>query len=77
MLIGVGAYFLVADFPTDARWLNAEEKEFIIARTATDNGIDSPIMGRKVVSFLGDVKNLFGGLLYFGESYICNSRPSF
>ncbi|CAD6588825.1 MAG: hypothetical protein ASARMPRED_003737 [Alectoria sarmentosa] len=65
IVIGIGAYFLVADFPADARWLSAEEKEFVIARTETDEKAASPITVRKVVSFFGDVKNVIGGFMYF------------
>lgn len=71
IVIGILAYFLVADFPTDARWLSAEEREFVIARTATDDDSASPITAPKVVSFFGDVKNLIGGFMYFGKVYSC------
>ena len=70
ILIGIAAYFLVSDFPSDARWLNAEEREFVIARTATDDEAESPLTARKVVSFLGDVRNLVGGFMYFGQCRI-------
>ena len=65
--IGIGAYFLVSDFPADARWLSAEEKEFVIARTGTDDGAASPITFRKVVLFFGNVRNLVGGFMYWGQ----------
>ena len=69
IVIGIGAYFLVADFPADARWLSAEEKEFVIARTETDEKAASPITVRKLVSFFGDVKNVIGGFMYFGKLF--------
>ena len=82
IVIGIGAYFLVADFPADARWLSAEEKEFVIARTETDERAASPITARKVVSFFGDVKNVIGGFMYFGKcgiyshtSILANNHP--
>ena len=37
ILIGIVAYFLVADFPTEASWLSGEEREFVLARTAKDD----------------------------------------
>lgn len=66
IIIGIGAYFLVADFPADASWLSAEEKESVIARTGTDEGAASPITVRQIVSFFGNVKNIIGGFMYFG-----------
>ena len=73
IIIGIIAYFLVADFPADARWLSAEEREYVLARTATDDGTASPVTVRKVVSFFGSAKNLIGGFMYFGKSYHCPS----
>ena len=70
IIIGIAAYFLVADFPADARWLSPEEREFVLARTATDDGVASPVTASKVVSFFANVKNLIGGFMYFGKSYV-------
>ena len=74
ILIGIATFFLVSDFPTDARWLSAEERELVIARTATDDGAESPLTVRKVVSFFGDVKNLVGAFIYFCQYRI--SEPT-
>lgn len=73
IVIGIGAYFLISDFPADARWLSAEEREYVIARTATDDGVASPINARQVASFFSHVKNFVGGLMYFGKSCNCTS----
>lgn len=70
IVIGIAAYFLVADFPADARWLSAEEREFVIGRTGTDEGVAAPITVRHVVSFFGNVRNIVGGFMYFGERCI-------
>ena len=70
IVISVVAYFLIADFPTEARWLTAEERTFVIARTAHDDGTASPITVRKVGSFFGDFKNLVGGLMYFSRLFL-------
>lgn len=67
IVIGVGAYFLVADFPADARWLSAEEKDFVIAKTGTDERAASPITVRNIVSFFGNIRNIIGGFMYFGK----------
>ena len=70
MVIGITAFFLVSDFPADVRWLSAEEKEFVIARTGTQEGAVSPIRINMIVSFFGDVKNVIGVFMYFGECSI-------
>ena len=66
IVIGICAYFLIADFPAEARWLNAEEREFVLARTASNNSAATPITVRNVISFFGDVKHLVAGITYFG-----------
>lgn len=75
IVIGIGAYFLVADFPADVRWLSAEEKEFVIARTGTEERAATAITVSNIVSFFGDVKNIIGGFMYFGKHCIlCSLR---
>lgn len=68
MLIGIGSYFLVSDFPSHARWLTEEERQFIIARSGADETQTQPITFRSIFTFFEDPKNIFGGLLYFGKS---------
>ena len=74
IIIGIIAYFLVADFPADVRWLSAEEKEFVLARTATDDGTATPVTVSEVVSFFGSAKNIIGGFMYFGKSWFALLR---
>ena len=77
IIISILAYFLVADFPADVRWLNAEEKEFVLARTATDDGTASPVTVSEVVSFFGIAKNIIGGFMYFGKSWFAHLYMNF
>lgn len=65
------AYFAVADFPEFATWLSDEERAFVIARLATDQG-DSGVEKRITVqSFLqtfSDWSMIPGALMYFGPT---------
>ena len=70
IIIGIGAYFFVADFPADVHWLSHEEKKFVIARTQTEERAASPITIRNIVSFFSDVKNIIAGFIYFGKCRI-------
>ena len=70
ILIGISAYFFVADFPADVRWLSPEEKEFVIARTQTEERSASSITIRDIASFFTDVKNLIAPFVYFGKGRI-------
>ena len=66
IVLSVAAFFLISDFPEDVQWLTDEEREFVIARARTDPGA-SRIDIKDVWRLFADVKNLFGGLMYFGE----------
>ena len=68
IIIGINAYFFVADFPADVRWLSPEEKKFVIAKTEERSA--SPITTRNIVSFFGDIKNIMAPLVYFGQCHI-------
>lgn len=68
ILIGIGSFFLVSDFPSQARWLNEEERKFIMARAGASETQGQPITVRRIATFFGDPKNIFGGLLYFCKS---------
>ena len=68
ILIGIGSFFAVSDFPAQARWLKADEREFIMARSDSNEAKSQRITFQDVLSFLTDPKNISGGLLYWGES---------
>ena len=66
ILIGVISYLFMSDFPEDTRWLNEEEKRFIVARAGVDKEHAQPINGRHVLHFFTDFKNVLGAVIYFG-----------
>ena len=68
ILIGIASYFLVADFPAQARWLNEREREFIMARSGANEIQGQSVTLRSISKFFADPKNIFAGLLYFGKS---------
>ena len=71
ILIGIAAYFLVSDFPDDAKWLTEEERKFIIAR-AGGNEVSRPIRGRDLLLFFKDLKNILGGIMYLSKFDVCS-----
>lgn len=66
ILVGIASYFLISDFPEDARWLSKDEREYIIARAAT-NTKKTHFTARSILPFFTDLKNILGGIMYFGE----------
>ena len=68
-VIAVVAFFLVADFPEDARWVNEGERAFIVKRLAADqgeSGIAKRITLQDVLEVFKDWKMFPGALIYFG-----------
>ncbi|MCJ1468560.1 hypothetical protein MMC07_007189 [Pseudocyphellaria aurata] len=66
LLIGITAFFWVPDFPQDARWLTNEERQFVLARVGTNEKRGRAITSASILAFFMDIKNLLGGIIYFG-----------
>lgn len=62
------AFFLIADFPEEAKWLSEDEKAFIKVRLVEDMGdsqLDAKTTWRDVLGVFKDFKIILGGLMYF------------
>lgn len=70
-ILSAAAFFLVSDFPEDAKWLNANEREFVLSRLKADqgnSGLETPITWQGVVETFSDWKMIPGALMYFGPA---------
>jgi len=70
MVFGILTFFILTDFPEDAKWLTPEEREFMQARLINTDEEEGP---QHRVSTLNDLRSFFsdykahlGALLYFG-----------
>lgn len=68
IIIGLASFFLVTDFPRDVQWLTETEKEFVIAKTKSDEEQAVSIGAKDVLFFFKDPKNVLGAIMYFGKS---------
>lgn len=62
-------FFVIPDFPEEAKWLSEPERQYIRARLSVDQGksaFDRPINFRDVVNCFKDYKIFLGGFMYFG-----------
>ncbi|KAI0362467.1 major facilitator protein [Trametes cingulata] len=69
VVVAIIAFFILPDFPEEARWLKKDEKEFLKARLYEDVGhsrIQDPLTFRAAVAVLKDFKMIFGPLMYLG-----------
>ena len=72
MIFGILTFFLLTDFPEDAKWLTPEEREFMRARIidADDEEEMEPQQPTSTIGglrhFFSDIKAYLGALLYFG-----------
>lgn len=73
--VGFAAFFLVSDFPTDAKWLTEDEREWVVTRTAIGEKSDQSINARTLLHFFADVKNILAGVMYFCKSPECAIEP--
>ena len=70
IIIGVVAFFTVSDFPDNSKWLTEDEKQFLIERnnkTSLAMAVDKVKLA-DVIRFFKDVRNILGGIIYFGMS---------
>lgn len=69
VLISFLFYFIIPDFPEEAKWLSDEERKFVQMRLRVDQGsagAQRPIKFSDVLSTLKDYKVIAGGFAYFG-----------
>jgi len=67
--IGIVFYFLISDFPEDAKWLSSEEREFLKVRLQEDVGKsqrDKLLDVGKVFRVIRDPRIILAGFMYFG-----------
>ena len=73
-------FFLIADFPEEAKWLSNDEKAFVKARLADDIG-DSQLHAvqtwRDVLGVFKDIKIILGGPMFFGLVVLGDSYTYF
>lgn len=67
VIIGIAAFFFVADFPDEARWLTEAEKSWVMARTGRGKELDQKVAAKDILVFFSDIKNILGGIIYFGK----------
>lgn len=79
------AFFLVSDFPEDAKSLSANERAFVVSRLKADqgnSGLEAPITWQGIIKTFRDWKMIPGALMYFGLAVSAygefeGSSPSF
>ncbi|ERF68098.1 hypothetical protein EPUS_06909 [Endocarpon pusillum Z07020] len=67
-VLSFATYFLISDFPEEAKWLTEEERVYIKERLRTEQGdskADRRTTFRDIVEVFKDYKIVLGGLMYF------------
>lgn len=68
-LTAIFFWFILPDFPEDAKWLKEDERAYVKARLEVDqgkSGLDRAITFKDVVNVFKDYKIIVGGFMYFG-----------
>ncbi|KAL2047243.1 hypothetical protein N7G274_001262 [Stereocaulon virgatum] len=70
-ILSIAAFFLIANFPEHANWLSEDERAFVVARLAADegsSGVDERISWQGILETFKDWKMIPGALMYFGPT---------
>ncbi len=70
-LLSGGAFFLVADFPEHANWLDDDERNSVVGRLAAEEGssrVEEKITWQGILEAFADWKMIPGALMYFGPT---------
>lgn len=67
IVVGGLSYFLITDFPEQARWITIQEREFIRHRTGHDKAPHQSVGMQDVGWFFGDPKRILGAFMYWGQ----------
>lgn len=68
-VISLALFFVMSDFPEDAKWLRDNERAYVKARLEVDQGksaLERKITIKDVGNVFKDFKVFLGGLMYFG-----------
>jgi MFS family permease len=68
-VVAIFFWFLLPDFPEDAKWLKEDERAYVKARLEVDQGksaLERTITFKDVVNVFKDYKVIVGGFMYFG-----------
>lgn len=68
-VVAIFFWFLLPDFPEDAKWLREDERAYVHARLEVDQGksaLERDITLKDVVHVFKDYKIIVGGFMYFG-----------
>ena len=68
-VVAIVWFFVISDFPEDAKWLSEQERSYIRARLQADVGkaaVERPTNFGDIVTFFKDYKVILGWLMYLG-----------
>lgn len=70
VVVGAVAFFVVPNFPEDAKWLSPAEQQFMRDRVqdVDADAHDGLPLRAQVAAYFSDYKSYLAGLLYFGKS---------
>ena len=83
-VIAFAAFFIISDFPDEAKWLSEDERTFIEARLQAEQGSSTEnlrIGVRDIVQVFKDYKIYLGGIMYFSlivpaYGMYCHTTPA-
>jgi sugar phosphate permease len=68
VIVGVISYFLIRDFPEQAKWLSQTERAFVKHRTGHDKFGQESVSISDIVWFFKSPRRIVGAFIYWGTS---------
>lgn len=71
-VVGIASFFIVSDFPNEAKWLSERERQYVLERTDANHtaAAGAAVTRLDLINFFKDPKNYLGPIMYFCESFL-------
>jgi MFS family permease len=69
IVVGFASFFLITNFPEQAKWLTPAEREYVLAGERTS--FETSITLGDIAEFFKDIKNYLGAVMYFCKPRFC------
>ncbi|KAK8021843.1 hypothetical protein PG990_006981 [Apiospora arundinis] len=66
-VVGIASFFIVSDFPNEAKWLSERERQYVLERTDANHtaAAGAAVTRLDLINFFKDPKNYLGPIMYF------------
>ena len=67
ILVGLAAFFLVTDFPSEAKWLTTDQRHYLVEQSKAESDKVRNVTLSDIMHCFISPRKILGGLLYFSK----------